>query len=205
MTLRWPSRIAAFSLWTLAAGSATFWFLKTSGVAEAPITAGVISAEMPAVDLRNLTLALGPGPSTNDIPTAGAPQVLAADPAARLRLLGVVAASRTSGGVALISIEGQIPRPYRVGHPIDANYRLTAVAARSATLSSMQADGRPITLELPASTSELQPRPAPWGGPRVVGPQGLTQGIAPPAAALPGGAQDPVAAPAPGAEDMSKD
>lgn len=179
MTIRWPSRIAAFLLWVLAALSATYWLLKVIGVSEAPVTAGVISADAPVVDVQDLARALGPattpGATAAALPQAQAQaQVQVQDAAARMRLLGVVA-GRRSGGVALISVDGELPRPYRVGSLVDASYKLTRVAMRSATLTPTQADGQSFTLELPLDTPEA-PKPAgPWGGPATGRPPGLAQ------------------------------
>lgn len=163
MTNRWPSRIATFSLWALAAGSAAFWLLKIIGISEAPVTAVAIAADTPAVDVQDLARALGP-PATPGTTTATvAPPPPAQDPGARMRLLGVVA-GRTSGGVALIAIDGQPARPYRVGSQIDTSHKLTRVATRSATLSPTQPDGQPITLELPSTSPEVGLRAGPGGG-----------------------------------------
>jgi general secretion pathway protein C len=150
MMLRWPSRFAAFALWSLAALSATAWVLKVVGMSEAPVTASAIEAQAPAIDGQDLARALGPDTpaDTPALVAAAQLQQQAPDPAARLRLLGVVA-GRRAGGVALISVDGQSPRPYRVGSEIDASYRLTRVAARSATLAPMKSDAKTITLELP--------------------------------------------------------
>ncbi|MCB2039524.1 MAG: hypothetical protein KDH48_01355 [Rhodoferax sp.] len=170
MTIRWPSRILAFLLWTLAALSAAYWLLKIVGLSEAPVTAGAVNAETPSIDVPMLARALGPD---NAAPTSAAlapPSPLAQDPGGRMRLLGVVA-GRTSGGVALISIEGQHPRPYRVGSVIDERYKLTQVATRSATLAPTQAGAPAITLELPLATSEPQtPLPAAAASPTPPSP-----------------------------------
>ena len=160
MTIRWPSRFVAFLLWVLAALSAAYWLLKIIGLSEAPVTAGAIHAETPAIDVRMLARALGPDSVASAGASAGLPPPPALDPGGRLRLLGVVA-GRTSGGVALISVEGQHPRPYRIGSLIDDRYTLTQVATRSATLAPTQAGGPAITLELPLAPSDADtPRPA---------------------------------------------
>ncbi len=177
MTNRWPSRIAAFTLWALAAISATFWLLKVTGVSEGSIKAGAISAETPSVNAQDLARALGPavtpGAANADVPAQ------ASDASARLRLLGVVA-GRSSGGIALIAIEGQAPRPYRVGSQIDASHTLTQVATRTATLSPLQPDGKSFTLELPTPTGAAPPLP--FGGAGARRPSGLAPSM--PAAAM---------------------
>lgn len=165
MTSRWPSRIAAFLLWALAAGSAVYWLLRLVGVSETPITAGTVAEQAPAISVADLAKALGPATVTPIGPQAITVQPSAPDPGARMRLLGVVA-RRKSGGVALISIDGQVARPYRVGSQIDDSYRLTKVEKRSATLSPVQSTGATILLELPATTTpDAAPRPLGVGGP----------------------------------------
>ena len=119
-----------------------------------------------------------------------------------MRLLGVVA-GRKSGGVALISIEGELPRPYRVGSLIDDSYKLTRVAARSATLSPTQTDGRPFTLELPlASAVPGMPRP-----PAIAGRELQPPGQTPVTRAIAGRPPAPAPAPPPvgEAEDPPKE
>lgn len=205
MTLRWPSRLAAFSFWALAALSAAYWLLKVIGVSEAPVMAGAIGAEAPAVGMQGLARALGPDPVAGTaLAISATPQ--AQDPRARMRLLGVVA-GRRSGGVALISIEGQPPRPYRVGSPVDANHTLTRVATRSATLSPAQPNGQAFTLELPTAVATEPPaRPAAVDKPAAGRLPGLAQGnpgrpLAVPGAATPANA----AANAAGTQQQPKD
>lgn len=211
MTIRWPSRMAAFLLWALAALSASFWLLKVIGVSEAPVVAGAISVETPAIDVRDLARALGPDtPSGATTTVAGMPPVQAQDASARMRLLGVVA-GRRSGGVALISVDGQLPRPYRVGTQVDASHRLTQVATRSATLSPMQTDGQAFTLELPDAAAEVPPRPTAFGGPAAGRLPGLAQGrpVTPPipSVAVPAAnsATGTTGTTAPGTEEQPKD
>ncbi len=206
MTVRWPSRIAAFSLWALAALSAMYWMLKVGGVAEAPVTVGAISVETPTVDVLGLARALGPdAPAGATTTMAAAPQLQTPqDPAARMRLLGVVA-GRRSGGVALISIDGQLPRPYRVGSQVDTHYTLTRVATRSATLSPTKPQGQAFTLELPMTTPEVPPRPAPWGGSAASGLPGSARVHPEPGAPIVAPAANAtVIAPAPATGDQPK-
>lgn len=158
MTTRWPSRIAAFLLWALAALSATYWLLTVIGASETPVSAAPLGTPTAAVDVQDLARALGPATTPSTGPVAATPQVPAQDPGKRMQLLGVVS-GRTSGGVALISIEGQLPRPYRVGSAVDTDYRLSRVDRRSATLSPTQPDGRAITLELPETVADNTQQP----------------------------------------------
>jgi general secretion pathway protein C len=208
MTIRWPSRIAAFTFWALAALSATFWILKTTGLSEAPVKAGAIAVEAPVADLRDLNRALGPALTTGATAAFSATQAPGAGLDARMRLLGVVAGRQSGGGVALIAIDGQPPRPYRVGSPIDDRFKLASVASRSATLTPTQADGPAFTLELPTAQAPA----ARFGDAGASRPPALSQATpaaprdakpeSPPSAALPANA--PGAPPAPEAEEPGK-
>ena len=147
MISQWPPRVMAFLLWTLAALAATYWLMKSIGLAEAPVRAGTIAAHAPTVNSADLTRVLGPPALTPATAATTAAAELANHPASKMRLLGVVA-GRRNAGVALIALEGQPARPYRVGSQVTADYRLTRVATRSATLATSAAGAALITLEL---------------------------------------------------------
>ncbi len=164
MTSRWPPRIAAFLLWALAAGTAVYWLLRVVGMSESRFAADTVAEPAPAISVADLAAALGPATVVSPGAQAVSTQASAPDRRARMRLLGVVT-GRKSGGVALISIDGQIARPYRVGSQIDDAYRLTKVEKGSATLSPMQSTGAAITLE-------LQVVAMPVVGPRPIGAAG---------------------------------
>ena len=199
MTSRWPPRIAAFLVWALAALSAAYWVLRMVGMSEAPIAAGAIAEPAPAISVADLAKALGPATTTPTATLAGAAQPMVPDPAARMRLLGIVA-GRSNGGVALISIDGQVARPYRVGSQIDDSYKLSKVEKRSATLTPMQAQGADFRLELPASAADAAPRP--FG---AVGAVARQFGQAPANAAIPAQSAVPVPGPQGDTADSAKD
>lgn len=142
-----------------------YWVLRVVGISETPITASAVTEPVPSISVADLAKALGPATVAPIEPQAITIQPSAPDPGARMRLVGVVA-GRASGGVALISIDGQAAKPYRVGSQIDDGYRLTKVAKRSATLSPVQSAGAAFTLELPdAATLDAAPPPPGIGGP----------------------------------------
>ena len=68
----------------------------------------------------------------------------------RFKLVGVLAEPDTEGesGVALVSIDGKPPRPYRVGAPIEDRLTLQAVGVRSASFGPAQG-ATSFTLEAP--------------------------------------------------------
>jgi general secretion pathway protein C len=140
----WSSKIVTFAIWALAAASAVYWGLKTSGVS-APAMPGALSiASAAPAGPQALARALGGA--------LAAPQASAeegAPAASRFALVGVVAA-RSQGGAALISIDGQEAQPVRVGSPVEGELVLESVTGRRAVLSSANHDGAKMTLELPA-------------------------------------------------------
>ena len=152
MTKPWPARLAAFFLWALAAMSASFWFTQVSGTPRHVKSAMTLQPDIPIVQTADLARVFGP-PGTAATSLAAAPNLLA-DAAARLRLLGVVA-NRAQAGVALISLDGQPPRPYRVGSALEGGWKLQKVSTRSATLTLADSGDASVTIELAALTSSL--------------------------------------------------
>ncbi len=145
MTKPWPARLAAFLLWALAALSASFWFTQVRGTSHLATTATTLVPDTPSVQTADLARVFGPaGTATATMAATPNPVVNAA---ARLRLLGVVA-NRAQTGVALISVDGQPPRPYRVGSALEGGWKLQKVSTRSATLIPADSGGAPVTIEL---------------------------------------------------------
>jgi general secretion pathway protein C len=64
-------------------------------------------------------------------------------------LLGVVA-DASSGGAALISVDGQPARPFAVGTSLDGRLVLQSVSGRRAVLATDRNGPAELTLELPA-------------------------------------------------------
>lgn len=134
----WLSRIVTFTIAGLAAASAAYWGLKAWGPST-PVTAPTMAlAWAPPVGPKALALALGGGLL---------PQAPGEAPAApsRYALLGV--AGNAHGGAALISVDGQLAKPVRVGATVEGALVLKSVTGRRAVLSS--GDGPGLTLELP--------------------------------------------------------
>ena len=151
-------RLSAFVIWAAAAACAVFWVLRL-GVAPAAVPAGAALAQdapAPRADLARLL---------------GAPQALAASPAAepppvaesaRFRLLGVIAGGRKAGGgVALLVVDGKPPRAYRVGASIDAGLMVQSVTRRGVAIGPPGAPTS-VRLELPrAAGARHRPAAAP--------------------------------------------
>jgi len=138
----WLIRLLTLLLAALAAGNALYWALKwpTSGPsARQP----VLSAEAPPIDSDKIALLLGASQA------AGPAAVVNVQ--ANFKLLGVIAQGGAgSRGSALISVDGQPAKPYRVGDKVNDEWVLHSVKARAAYLSSSPAVPASVTLELPA-------------------------------------------------------
>lgn len=138
---RWTALTAGL-LWLLAGLSAGYWILLAWG--RSPVTAVTGAAPAVAVsDVASVARALGAVPAA---PAAGQAPVAAA---ARYSLLGVADQSGELGS-ALIAIDGQAPRPYRVGAALDGGLVLQAVARRSVRLGPALQGPSTVELSLPS-------------------------------------------------------
>lgn len=195
------ARLSAFVIWALVAATAVFWglrlFVRTPAAPAYAVTVG--EGETARGDLARVL-----GSTPVDAPVA------AAAPAAssRFRLLGIVAprAARTDAGgeggaadgVALIAVDGKMPKAFAVGAHLDGDLVLQSVSLRTASIAGQ---GTPtITLELPPPTSPATGT-LPVGGAGVGGmptsvpanmPVPVPQYVPPPASGTP-----PAAPPAP--------
>lgn len=173
MLARWWT----FGIWALVAGSAFFWGLRL--FVQAPAAPPGTLVAQPGGDVRgDLTRLFGA-----DAPPPAAPEevVAVADP--RFTLVGVVSPRNPAAareGVALIAIDGNPARAYRVGTVVDGNTVLQAVSARGVELGPR---GGPAAVAL-----ELPPLPPPATGtlPSIGGPnvQGMGRPAMPPNASF---------------------
>jgi general secretion pathway protein C len=147
---RWSPALAAALVWGGLALSAGYWGLRWWG--EAPARAlPVPPAPALTIDSGRVASALGARSAMAAAPVA-APGL-----ASRLRLLGVVAA-RGDQGAALISVDGQPAKPYRVGAQVIDGARVLAVGPRHAEVGG---DGGRVQLELPTGPSATPPLAVP--------------------------------------------
>jgi general secretion pathway protein C len=141
---RWPAAMATVGIWALAAASAVFWGLRLNAppgtvappsVAKAPLTP----------DGAAIAQVLG---AVSNLPAPAAPEAPSPAAASRFALLGVVADANRQGA-ALIAIDGQPARPFKVGARLADGFVLQSVTTRSAALGA-SANGEPaLTLQLP--------------------------------------------------------
>lgn len=138
----WWLRIATFTLAALAAASAAYWTLNLSAPASVTPIDLVFPDARPTSNPQALARLLGGG-------QVSAQSVKSDVSASRLKLAGVVA-NRGQGGYALIAIDDQPAKPYRVGSQVSDKLILQSVAPRSADLATSAEAPVSVTLELPA-------------------------------------------------------
>lgn len=137
-SLLWP-RLMAFSLSALAAAGAAYWVLQWPGASVQSSSPMAISTT-DAPDPQGLVRLLGgAGANAAQAPVTQAPS--------RFVLTGVVA-DRTHGGAALIAIDGQASKPYRVGSVVADGMVLQSVFAKRALLGADLNAPAVLTLEI---------------------------------------------------------
>jgi general secretion pathway protein C len=138
--------LAAGVLWLAAGLSAGYWVLLAWGRSPVTPVSTLASAQLPS-DPEAVARTLGAVPSA-----VASPSVAAAAPP-RYNLLGVVAVGSQDGGAALIAVDGQPPRPYRVGAPLDGGLVLQAVTRRTVRLGPTLESPSTIELSLPETSA----------------------------------------------------
>ena len=138
------SRSVAFVIWALVAGTSVFWgmrlFVQPTQQPSQVVTTGL--ASLARGDVSRLL-----GSNTVAQASAEAPAAMP-DFGSRLRLAGVAAPRGPGGaGLAIISVDGNPPRVYRVGALIDTNMVLHDVSWRTATVA-MAHGGRDLGPEV---------------------------------------------------------
>lgn len=133
-------RLATLLIWTLLTASAGYWALGAGHI-------GTVQA-LPVVAAPAVTDSAAVARLFGFSRAADAKAALIADK--RYTLVGVLAQGRR--GAALIALDGQPAKPYRVGAEIDAGLVLRFVGARSATLGAANGSSaaQDMTIELPA-------------------------------------------------------
>jgi len=175
MSARWWT----LGVWALAAGSGLYWGLLVF-VKPTPAPAHTQTAAATPSLNGDLSRLLG-----ND-PPPPPPEAVPAEPAAdaRFQLIGVVsppARQAAREGVALIAVDGQPAKAFRVGAVVEGNNVLQTVAARGVTLGPRNGPAL-VALNLPP------PAPAATGSLPNMGGNFAPPGRQVPGARGPGGA-----------------
>lgn len=186
---RMPARLSAFVIWALVAASAAFWGLRLVVRApSAPLHTVAVSESAPM--RADLTRLFGAPPVAA---TATVPQAPAL--ASRFQLTGVMAPKAPGDlGIALIAVDGKMPRAYRVGSAVDGELVLQAVSMRTAAIGPARG-ATAVLLEVPplpvAATGTLPPPtsitpPAAGPVPPVPVPPAPIAPVSPAAPVMPG-------------------
>ncbi|MEO5660155.1 MAG: hypothetical protein ABIQ90_10200 [Polaromonas sp.] len=151
---KWILRLVTALLWTLAAASIVYWGLRLTGRSEVVAVPAARTVVADAGPARQGAIArlLGEQPAAaaaNHTPEA----------AQRFALLGVIA-SVTGQGAALISVDGEPPRPMVVGAQIAPGYVLKSVNRREAVLTDNAQQPARIVLTLPLEATADSNQPA---------------------------------------------
>ena len=145
------SRSVAFLVWALVAATCVFWGTRLMA-RPAGSSALVVAMDPGAPSNADVSRLLGAAPQAELVPVEAPSEI-----SSRFRLTGVVAPQRPSEqGLALISVDGNPPRVYRVGAAIDGDLMLREVSLRTATVASSRNSndaGSSFVLELPPLTS----------------------------------------------------
>lgn len=139
----WWARIATFVLSMVVAASAAYWGLKIWSLSQPSKGGATAIASAAPVDPQAVAQVLGGGSSP--LRTA---DLSASTASSRFVLQGVVADS-SSGGAALISVDGKPAKPFRVGGIVDGRLLLQSVVGRRAVLATTLDGPQEMALELP--------------------------------------------------------
>ncbi len=134
--------MVTFALAALASASAAYWVLKGWGTSAPSAALPVAVASASPVDPLAVARALGGGQVVAALQNEAPPA------ASRYALTGVVA-DQANRGAALISVDGKMAKPVRVGSPLDGGLVLKSVAGRRAVLATGMDAPAAVTLELP--------------------------------------------------------
>jgi general secretion pathway protein C len=139
----WRTRLVTFFLAAAAATSLGFWALKWP-VSSRTDRLAVPTPAPPAIDSARLAQLLGFSPNAvaagTSAPSAGA--------ASRYKLIGVIAQGAKQGS-ALIAVDGEPAKPFRVGEQVTDGMLLQSVESRRVTLAPEMTGNQGLTLELP--------------------------------------------------------
>ena len=141
---KWGVRLGTLALWALAGASVVYWGLRLSA---RPV--GLAVPTMAPAPLAPDTQAMARllGVQAANAVAARAP---VASLASRFALIGVLAGRSSGGGAALIAVDGQPAKPFRVGAAVDEGLVLQSLDPRQARLGASVDGPATLTLDMPA-------------------------------------------------------
>lgn len=141
---RWWLWLVTFLAAALAAASAGYWGLKLLVPPPTAARPAVMTNAQVPVDSQLVARVLGGGRSPAASQSAPMPEATAG----RFKLAGVVA-DKHARGYALIAVDGQPARPFRVGSPVGDALVLQSVSKAGAVLGSSLNGPMAVRLEMP--------------------------------------------------------
>jgi general secretion pathway protein C len=127
-------------VWALVAFSAVTWVLRWSAASDATPMVMVAPEPLPEVDSAAVARSLGAAP----VQVVAAPSL-----ASRFQLMGVLAAG-PHAGAALIAVDAQAAKPFRVGAVVTEGLVLQSAQGRRVSLGAAVDGPQTLVLELPA-------------------------------------------------------
>jgi general secretion pathway protein C len=137
----WWLRITTLSLAALTAASVTYWVLPWFATPPSDPRAALVQAHVAPPDPQAVARVLGGGQTTTAGETAG-------ELASHFKLSGVVV-EPPPGGYAVITVDDQPPKPFRVGDAVGEGLVLHSVTQHSAALAVRVDAPVSVTLDLP--------------------------------------------------------
>jgi general secretion pathway protein C len=175
MRKTWWISAATFAVWLLASASVVYWALQFASSPAAPASAVVAAPRMAAVTVDSQALAQGLGAKAATPSEAVSPAQAVFDEG-RFELYGVVVGrGRAVPSVALIAVDSQRARAYRIGESVIEGVVLHSVAAGRAMLAADLKAPVGLTLNLPENVSAVAGTALP-SRPEILGePQQLSE------------------------------
>jgi len=143
LSSKWGPRFGTLVLWAAAGASVVYWGMRLSGAGPSTVAPPVPVAAL-APDAQAMARLLGAAPAASVAPAAPAASV-----ASRFALIGVLSGRSSGGGAALIAVDGQPAKPYRVGTVVEPGLVLLSLGPRQAALGPAPGAPAALTLDMP--------------------------------------------------------
>jgi len=143
----WGLRLTTLAFWALAAASAVYWGLRLTALSyeHASSTAVPQAFEPLTVNAQAITRLLG---ATSTVAASAVVPQHTPAPASRFVLKGILAGTTGSSGAALIAIDGQPAKPYRIGAEIAPGLMLQSLERRQARLGASMQEASTLVLDM---------------------------------------------------------
>ena len=140
---RWILPAASLLVWGVVAFSVVSWGLRWSATDAASSRTSTAAQAVPEVDVSAAARTLGAAPMQ-----AAATSTSSPSQTSRFQLLGVLTGG-PHAGAALMSVDGQTAKPFRVGALVAEGWVLQSVEGRRVSLGATLDGPATLALELP--------------------------------------------------------